>query len=115
MRTLPAIALVGTAATSHARNGDPAEERGVVERRSSPQVDTPAQILVEGPEGDVAFEAMRADVREVGDTALVKLSLVMASRRDGATGRIVLRVPSNARIVVVLPGRRPGGRLVAAQ
>lgn len=84
MRTLLAIALVGAAASiSHA------DERRPI----------PAAELVVRPVGAVVLESTSATVREVGDTALVELAIVVANRRDDAVGRIDLNLPDEARIL----------------
>src|SRR4051812_39288415 len=89
MRTLLAIGLVGTiASTAHARG----TERIPVDGQ-------PARVVVDGLDRDVVIESTSADVYEGRDTALVRLTIVLSSRRDDIVARVELSMPHDARIV----------------
>src|SRR5262249_4040080 len=72
-----------------------------------------SHVIVGSPDDRaVRVASTDADVREVGDTALVKLSIVLTSHREDALGRVNLYLPRGARIVAMSYDQ--GGEPVAA-
>jgi len=94
------LLVVTIAGPAYAKSINHATPHRVVRPRDTPPPEATAEIAVGAPaDPQVSIARAVTDVREVGETAVITMTLELAAQDDLHTGRITLTLPRDASVV----------------